>query len=257
MSYSFHPYAVPAGYLQKIRGSKDQTLLSELTSKLSKDLKDNDEFFEDMEDEEPEGEMTGCLAGILKLIVGKEKFAQQQEKAKASGPFPTSAELLASFINGDQIDLRCGSKMGYVLKMVCEVKGKFLLNAGLESIRRGNEVAAGLEETFKQKGIQIKLAANMFDQEGQLGIPSPDDFPGVGFLPLSMWEAVDHKLQAIDTSGAVLPSYMTSDDDDDEEDDEDYLNRPPTDYGLLMIKSIQEWSRHSVENKCDIVTFYH
>lgn len=248
-------YAVPVGTLQRLRGSKDAAKLAQLKTELAAALADNDEFFEDLEDEEAEGEATGCLGAILRLVVGKKKFEAQQERARISGPVPKSAELLEAYINGAPIDLRCGSKTGYVLKMICEKEGKILMNAGLESIRRGQEWMATLDKDLGAKGIQLGLEKNCFDQGERLGVPEPDDFPGLGFFPNAVWMANNPKLQAIDTSSVKLPSYLT--DDDDDEDDVDFENQPPMDYNLLAIKSLQSWGSAAVDGNCDIVTFYH
>lgn len=247
-------YAVPAGSIQKLAGSKDGAKLSLYKSKLAEGLQENDEFFEDMEDEEAEGEMKGCLAGILRLFVGKKKFEQEQAKARTSGPVPSSEQLLEAFINGDPIDLRCGSKMGYVLKMICELEGKSLEDAGLAGIRRGENWMKELDVAFAKHGVNLALGKLTFNQEEAFGVPSPDDFPGIGYLPLSLWEQNSSALASIDTSGVKIPSYLREDDEEEDEDEEDAT---PTDYTMLCIKTIQSWGAEAVAGRCDVVTFYH
>lgn len=247
-------YAVPAGSLQQLRGSKDASRSSFYKAKLAEGLQENDEFFEDMEDEEPEGEMKGCFAGILRLFLGKKKFEQEQERARMSGPVPSSEQLLEAFINGDPIDLRCGSKMGYVLKLICEHDGKFLDNSGLAGIRRGENWMKELDQAMAKHNVSLGLGKNSFNQEEALGVPSPEDFPGIGYFPLSLWEQNATALAAIDTSGVKVPSYLREEDDEEEEDTEEFV---PTDYTMLSIKAIQSWGSAATAEKADVVTFYH
>lgn len=259
MSYSFHAYTVPAGSIQKLRGSKDSAILAELLDKLDSELQENDEFFEDMESEEAGEPMKGCLGFVLRMVIGKERFEKQQAKEVASGPVPSSADLLRSFVNGEPIDIRCDSKMGYVLKMICEHTGEFQINAGLAGIRRGEQWADEVNKFLVAQGVNLDLAKNLTKQNQQLGVDDPDDFPAIGYLSLSLLQANDSKLQAIDTSSVVMPSYYSGEDSDDEEheSDDDDVSTGPTDYLLLTVKSLQSWSLNAIQNQCDVVTFYH
>ena len=187
MGYSLHVYTAPAGEVARLLGSKDQSAFDRILTNKCNDLKGNDEFFEDMEDEEDDGEeaeLSGCL-GFLAKILRKKSETPAYEGPSSSGPFPTSEQLLHALIFGETLDSRCGAKMGYVFEILVAELGEREDVGSFEGMRSSSGWTGDFEKLFKQSGVSrevFSVEGKLMERLAPISVPHPDDFPAYGYL---------------------------------------------------------------------------
>ncbi len=187
MGYSLTVYSTPAGEISRLLGSKDQEAFDRIMASKAKDLKGNDEFFEDMEDEDDEGEeveLSGCL-GFLAKILGKKTETPAYEGPKSSGPYPTSEQLLHSLIFGETLDSRCGAKIGYVFEMLVGSIGESEDVGSFESMRSSSGWTGDFDKLLKQAGVPrdiFSIEGKLMERLAPISVPHPEDFPAYGYL---------------------------------------------------------------------------
>ena len=187
MGYSLVVYTVEAGVIPKALGSRDQELFDTVLAKSKQSLKENDEFFEDMEDEEDgseDVELGGCL-GFMVKIFGKKTEALAYEGPKSSGPFPTSEQLLHALIFGEPLDSRCGAKIGYVFEMMVESLGAREEAGSFEGMRSSSGWTGDFDRLLKQSGVSrdaFSIEGKLMERLAPINVPHPEDFPAYGYL---------------------------------------------------------------------------
>ncbi|MEI7578161.1 MAG: hypothetical protein WCK51_14825 [Armatimonadota bacterium] len=187
MGYSLSVYSVPAGAVSNSLSSKDQDLFDRIVASKAKDLKSNDEFFEDDEqdeDEEEDVELSGCLGFIVKIL-GKKTEAPVYEGPKSSGPFPKSADLLHALIFGETLDSRCGAKLGYVFQMLVQHLGESEDVGSFEQMRSSSNWTGDFDGLLKQAGVGrevFSIECKLMERYAPIPVPHPYDFPAYGYL---------------------------------------------------------------------------
>ncbi len=187
MGYSLSVYSAPAGEVSRLLGSKDQAAFDRILASKANDLKGNDEFFEDMEDEEDDGddvELSGCLGFIVKIL-GKKTETPAYDGPKSSGPYPTSEQLLHALIFGEPLDSRCGAKLAYVFEMIIETVGEREDVGSFEQMRSSSGWTGDFDKMLKQSGVPrdvFSVEGKLMERLAPISVPHPDDFPCYGYL---------------------------------------------------------------------------
>jgi len=171
-------------------------------------------------------------ASLLKEIKRRFSYRFEQDDVDEEGE-PTLEQALADLLAGSDLDESYGHKYAYAFELLCDHFGDFLDNSAWSAMR--TEWAEQVEGAMKKAGIAedaISVSSHLMFRGAPISIPTPDDFPFVGFLRRG---EIDNAAQAIDT--ADLSSM-------DEEVRE-------------SVEQLREWCDRCRELERDLVCFYY
>ncbi len=171
-------------------------------------------------------------ASLLREIKRKSAYRFDQDDL-VDDEEPTLEQALADLLAGNDLNQLFGHKYAYAFELLCDHFGRALNNSMWSAI--GIEWVEQVEEAMKQAGIDehaISVSSHLMNRGAPVSIPTPDDFPAVGYLRRGEIDAAAQALDSADLS----------------EMDEDLME---------SVEQLRQWCARCRELGTDLVCFYY